>query len=203
MQRARRFGLLPIGCTCRHCFAFGGRLVMAILLFGRCGEGATADPDDLRSHLVEFAQERGFTIGGLQSIGREAAVNAQGSVSDRLSVLLQDYNYMLVQDGLGRIEKVVITSRKSPEAAGSAGSATVFTVRVGNHHYVDTDITGPNRVVRTVRLLIDTGATSLVLPTSLIPDLGFKPQDLRPGTSQVVGGAVPTLIGTLGVVRVG
>jgi aspartyl protease family protein len=74
---------------------------------------------------------------------------------------------------------------------------------VGNRHYVDAAIAGPNGTVRAVRLLIDTGATSLVLPASMISELGFAPADLRASIGWGVGGPVPALIGMLRVVRIG
>ena len=66
-----------------------------------------------------------------------------------------------------------------------------------------TSIAGPNGTARTVRLLIDTGATALVLPASMISELGFAPEDLHAGIGRGVGGQVPTLVGMLRVVSVG
>jgi aspartyl protease family protein len=164
---------------------------------------ASADSNDLRSRLEGLAAESGFAIRGLEWIRPEPARDEQGSVPDRLSSLLRDYNYVLIHDGRGGIEKVLITSRKIPEAKGSADGGTVYTVRVGSHHQVEAAIVGANGSVRTVRMIVDTGATNLVLPTSMTFDLGFAPEDLKPGIGWAISGPVTELVGTLRSVRVG
>jgi aspartyl protease family protein len=184
--------------------AGSGRLFVAgMLVFGLCNRTAFAEPNDLRSRLERLAAESSFAIGGLEWIGPEAARDERGSVPDRLNALLRDYNYVLIHDGRGGIEKVLITSHKTPEARSSAGSATVYTVRVGNCHQVEAAIAGPNGIVRTVRLMVDTGATSLVLPASMILELGFAPEALRAGMGMTINGPVPSVVGMLDSVRVG
>jgi aspartyl protease family protein len=179
-----------------------------MLVLGLCGRMAFAEPNDLRSRLERLAAESNFAIGGLEWIGPEAARDQRGSVPDRLSSLLRDYNYVLIHDGRGGIERVLITSPKTSEAKGSEAkgpldSATVSTVRVGNHHLVEAAITGANGTVRTVRLIVDTGASSLVLPASMILELGFAQEDLQPGMSRTINGSVPIVVGMLRSVRVG
>ena len=68
---------------------------------------------------------------------------------------------------------------------------------------MEATIVGPNGAAETVPLLIDTGASTLVLPESMIPDLGFSPENLQPGKSQAAGGPVPVKMGVLQTVRVG
>ena len=204
MQGRRAFGIPSVASCSRRpnsTPSFVG--VVGMFLFGLCGGVAFADPNDLRSRLADLAVEGNFAIAGLEWIGPEAAGNGQGSVLERLNLLLQDYNHVLIRDGFGEVTKVLITSRKNSEAVGSATTVAVYTVRAGNRHYVDATIAGPNGRVRTVRLLIDTGATSLVLPASMISELGFAPEDLHLAIGWGVGGAVPTLVGTLRVVGVG
>ena len=74
---------------------------------------------------------------------------------------------------------------------------------MGNHHQVEAAITGANGTIRTVRLIVDTGATNVVLPTSMISELGLAPEDLQPGTSMTINGFLPTAVGMLPSVRVG
>src|SRR5215471_17786863 len=180
MKGGRRLGFLALpSCTPLPNRPSRSLFVAAMLVLGLCGHVASADSNGLRSRLEDLAAESGFAIGGLEWIGPEAAGDERGSVSDRLNSLLRDYNYTILHDGRGGIEKVLITSRKIWEAKVWADSATVYTVRVGNRHQVEATIAGPNGVVRTVPLIIDTGATSLVLPASLILELGFAPQDLQ------------------------
>jgi len=174
-----------------------------MLAFGLRGSVAFADSNDLRSRLVRLAADSDFAIGGLEWIGPEAAGEDRSSVSERLNFLLQDYNHMLVRDERGRIEKVIITSHKTSDDKRWTISAAVYTVRVGNHHQVEAAIAGPNGLVKTVRLIVDTGATSLVLPSSMIGELGFTEAELLPGIGWTVNGPAPELIGMLHSVRLG
>jgi len=63
---------------------------------------ASADSNDLRSRLEGLAAESGFAIRGLELIRPEPARDEQGSVPDRLSSVLRDYNYALIHDGRGQ-----------------------------------------------------------------------------------------------------
>ena len=176
-------------------------LVLFGLLWAYDGLAATTLQDQLR----ELAEHRGFVIEGLGRLGDEPAGNGEGSVQDQIRHLLQGYNYVVTQAGPGVIGKVRIISRRG-ESAGpksSASSAYVQTKRVGAHHQVDVVMVGPNSVARTLPLMIDTGASTLVLPTSMMSELGFTPEDLREGTSQTASGTVPIKIGSLRNVRIG
>jgi aspartyl protease family protein len=164
---------------------------------------ALADTGDLRAELRALAAQTGFVIEGLERIGAEPSASAEGSPAERLKSLLRDYNYLLVQSRPGAIEKVLITSRKASDGKGSADSAHVGTIRLGTHHQVEAAIAGPNAVAKTLPLIVDTGASTIVLPASMIPELGFAPEDLRNGMSQTASGTVPVKIGMLRSVRVG
>jgi len=209
MKGARRFALLLVPSFTTLSKPGSRRLLVAgMLIFGLCSRMASAEPNDLRSRLERLAAESNFAIGGLEWIGPEAARDERGSVPDRLNSLLRDYNYVLIYDGRGGIEKVLITSHKTSEARGSeakdsSDSVTVYTVRVGSHHQVEAAITGANGTARSVRLIVDTGASSVVLPASMIVELGFAQEDLKAGMSRTVNGPVPIVVGMLPSVRVG
>ena len=164
---------------------------------------AVTSAGDLTGALEALAAQAGFVVEGLDRIGPEPARNADGTTAERLRTLLQDYNYLVIQSRPGAIEKVLVTSRKAPEARGSADRAHVGTIRIGTQHQVEAILTGPNAVAQTVSLIVDTGASTLVLPTSMIREMGFRPEDLRDGSSQTASGTVPVKTGTLGSVRVG
>lgn len=158
----------------------------------------------LRGQLEALAADNGFTIEGLDWVGPEPARHAEGTLAERLKRLLEDYNYVIVQGRPGNApEQVRISSRKTDGARSTAGRADVDTVRIGMHHQVEAAITGPNAIIRTVPLIVDTGASTLVLPESMISELGLTPEDLQDGKSQAAGGTVPVRIGVLQSVRVG
>jgi aspartyl protease family protein len=158
---------------------------------------------DLRGELEALAAQGGFSIEGLARLGPEPAGLAEGTPVERLKALLQDYNYLVVQSRPGLIERVLITSRKAADGAKSADRAYVETTRLGTHHQVQATLAGPNAVARTVPLLVDTGASTIVLPESMIEELGFAPEALQDGISQTASGTVPVKIGVLRSVRVG
>lgn len=156
----------------------------------------------LRDRLQALAAEAGIAVSGLDLIGDEPARKATGDLPDRLRVLLQDYNYLITNDDRGKIEKLVITSLKQHDTKSSA-SAYINTARAGAHHQVEAQIAGPGGDQRTVVLLVDTGASTIVLPASMAKPLGFKPEDLHPGWSRTASGLVAVKIGNLRSVQVG
>ena len=158
--------------------------------------------DTLQEQLRELAQQRGFQIEGLGRLGDEPSGNAEGSSLEQVRHLLQDFNYLVTQSRPGVIATLRIISRRG-ESKGTADGAYVKTRRVGAHHQVDATLIGPNGIALTLPLMVDTGATTLVLPTSRLADLGFTSQDLRKGASQTAGGVEPIQLGRLRHVRIG
>lgn len=158
----------------------------------------------LKDQLRELATQRGFSIEGLGRIGDESAGNAEGTPVNQVRHLLQDYNFVLTQTHAGGIDTVRIISRRGASGPNSVSrGAYIETRRVGAHHQVDAALVGPNSIAKSVPLLVDTGATTIVLPASMIPELGFSPEDLREGTSQTASGTVPIKTGLLRTIRVG
>lgn len=165
---------------------------------------AQAAPGDLRDALETLARQGHFAIEGLDRLEPGAvAARAEGTPTQRIKTLLEDYNYLLIGTP-NAIEQVRITSRKPTDGPkASADRAYIKTQRSGSHHQVPAAIVGPNGVAKNLTLLVDTGATTLVLPASLIAELGFAPDSLQAGTSQTASGNVPVRIGVLDSVRVG
>ncbi len=64
-------------------------------------------------------------------------------------------------------------------------------------------LVGPNGARIAASLIVDTGASAVVLPTLMMEPLGFKPEDLSPGVIQTANGAAPASRGTLAAVEVG
>ena len=70
-------------------------------------------------------------------------------------------------------------------------------------HLLEAVLVGPGGTRQTFPLMLDTGASIVVLPSSKIEALDFAPGDLRPGTASTANGQVPIRIGTLRQVRIG
>lgn len=163
---------------------------------------APVQADSLRARLESLAKANGIAVEGLDRLNDEPARPVvDGDVARQVGALLADYNFMAVGGG-GKIERLVITSPKQLVPRRQA-SGTVKTQRVGTHHQVQAVLNGPNRVDVGVDLLVDTGATTVVLPESMIAALGFSGQDLRIGTSQTAGGTIAVRIGLLRSVKLG
>jgi len=157
--------------------------------------------ETLRSQLEALAQETGVRIEGLDRVGDEPPRQNEGDVTQRIKALLADYNFMIVGQN-GRIERVAITSLKNV-APKPKSSGTVKTQRMGAHHQIMATLNGPNGIDVATSLLVDTGATTLVLPESMIRQLGFNQESLQSGISQTAAGTIPVKTGILKSVRVG
>ena len=159
---------------------------LLIALAGMAGPAVHAE--SLRVELQALAQRNGFQVEGLDQIGNEPARPTEGDVSLRIKSLLADYNSMIVGSG-SKIERVTIYSLKNVSARPK-GDGVVKTQRMGAHHQVQAILNGPNQSDIAVSLLVDTGATTVVLPESMIGPLGFSRGGLQDGYSQTAAGSV-------------
>jgi len=157
--------------------------------------------DSLRSQLENLAKENHLLIEGLDRLGPEESKLVEGDLTERIKLLLSDYNFMSVGEGK-KIEKLTILSAKQHNPRPQ-NSGLVKTQRMGSHHQVPAVLSGPNNTEIRSQLLVDTGATTLVLPESLMGALGFDPSTLQTGMSQTAGGTISTKIGVLNSVKVG
>jgi aspartyl protease family protein len=150
----------------------------------------------------DLAAAQGFTVSGIDRLGEETARTESGDVDHRLRALLSGYNYAVQEDPKGRIRHVVILGRKL-SAPPVAPEHTVRARQFGSQRAVEAVLTGPTGVRLTVPLIVDTGASSVVLPTSMIGTLGFRPEDLRQATIQTANGRAHARRGMLSAVAVG
>ena len=101
-------------------------------------------------------------------------------------------------------ETVQASVVSEPEPARqTTGETAVATRRIGLHHLVAADVTGPGGSPVPVTLVVDTGATSVVLPASLIDELGYDETQLRNGVAQTARGRVQVKIGELSRIEIG
>ena len=188
------FGLLPGSNQCR---TYSLIVLMSALPVVVQGAGK-----DLRTQLEELATKHEFIIQGLNRIGNEPAREVSGQAPEQLKNLLQEYNHVILQDGSGDIEKVLIYSLKRSDAEPAQGYRANMTRR-GRHHVVKAVLVGPTGARRTETLIVDTGASAIVLPQSMTKALGFQENGLRDGWSQTANGRVRTKRGVLRSVQIG
>lgn len=156
----------------------------------------------LRNELEVLASQHSFTISGINKLEDEAAnLGSEGSLDERLKSLLSGYNYLLVHDATGEISELRILG-PHPSAEELERGVSV-TMRRGVHHLVEAILVGPRGARRTLPLLVDTGASTVVLPNSMMEELGFKPSELQDGETQTAAGSVNVKLGQLHSVQVG
>lgn len=150
----------------------------------------------LADQIETLAEEEGLEVEGLDLLDEAPETPAAGATVERIRALLAGFNYVLLYDSAGRPSRLRITGRKGPRPV-VAPRDTVETRRRGPHHLVDAAVTGPNGRPATVTLIVDTGATTVVLPASLIAALGFRPEELSDGWAQTANGRVAVKLATL------
>ena len=183
--------------------------VLALSLTG-CSDAIGAS---LRSQLRELAQQQGFEVQGLELVRREPAQAVAGDSRHQIKRLLSGYNYVVIDNDAGGIKKVIILARGTrhtmyPDqsvisAATMPGEHIIPARRSGAHQLVAATLVGPGQTPKSVSLMVDTGATTVVLPQSMIGQLGFADEALRDGWTQTANGRVRAKTGTLQSVAVG
>lgn len=93
------------------------------------------------------------------------------------------------------------TPPPAPEPA--TREIAIGTRREGTRHVVEAQLVGAGGRALRLDFVIDTGATSIVLPSSMMAPLGFATADLPKGSAQTAGGTVPTRAARLARVSVG
>ena len=176
----------------------------ATLGFFGAQHGTQAAPPDanLRAQIAALGKAHGFRIVGAQRIGQAAPVEATGTLEDRIRLLLAGYNFAIVRGPAGGIAAVHIAGAKGPPPELSA-KISVKTYRRGASHFLDAVIMGQRPERRRLRLMVDTGASKVILPMSMIEPLGFRDDDLSDATLQTANGEISGKVGTLRSVEIG
>ncbi len=197
------------------------RCTLALALLLSMGTTGAQPPSVLRVDVAEelerLAGEYGFDIVGEEHLA-EAEGRAQGrDAMERLRALLEEFDHIIVQGSGGDIERVIVLGVTLPGAVPEANEPLVAidgeappdapielpTIRRGSQHSVRVALEGEGgkRLARV--LLIDTGADTLVLPSSLIDNLGVDASSLQAREVQTANGRTEARIGRLAAVWLG
>jgi clan AA aspartic protease (TIGR02281 family) len=202
-----RFSCVVLGLTAALC-----------ALSGTAG-AADAARVVVADELARLAATHGFTVTGdehlADSIGR-----AEGDDTvRRLRILLEGFDHIIVQDGRGGVDRVIVLGVATPGAVPPAtpeepmvavdgapppdAPIELPTIRDGSQHSVQVALEGAEgrRLARI--LLVDTGADTLVLPASLIGTLGIEPDTLEAREVQTANGLAEAQTGVLDAVWLG
>ena len=86
---------------------------------------------------------------------------------------------------------------------GGPKTLTLKTSRNGPHHIIRAALVGPNGHTELVSFIVDTGATDMVLPASMIAKLGFRESELSPMGVQTANGVAEAQRGFLRSLELG
>lgn len=166
---------------------------------------------NLKDQIERLARSQGISVKNLHLIQSAPPLRVDGSPEQQLKYLLNDYNFAQLSNRQGHIEKIIITSIKRYENRPTVTTETtktedhysIKTSRNGSHHLVKAELSGPKGAKIKTTLLIDTGATTIVLPASQQAALGFSERNLQPGISETANGPVEIMQGKLKSVTIG
>ncbi len=168
-------------------------MVLAGLVLLGSAHGQTdgaAKAGSLRAVIDALAQKHGIAVQGLETVDEQPAAAADGTPLRRIEVLLADYSYLLVRKPGGGVESVLIMGRKT-RVVPPPDDIDIETSRRGAHHIVIGVLTGPDGDRVAVPMVVDTGASTIVLPSSLIERLGFDSDGLADGIMETANRRVP------------
>lgn len=172
------------------------------------------------TELERLMAEHGFAVRGIeQTVDAMARVEGDELLS-QLRALLENFDYVLVQNAEKGVEQVIILGEKvayvpppmvidneedqldqdadpdaDPDAEANAEEIVLPTQRKGASHLLTLTLEGANARRMQQSLLIDTGADRVVLPASLIAPLGLDVNALRDQQVQTANGTVAARVG--------
>jgi aspartyl protease family protein len=163
--------------------------------------------------LDQMATTDGFVIDGSAHLGDAQAWIDGGDIYSRVRILLDGFDHIILQDGNGKISRVIILGQKGAggefqhenldgrgaEDVPHEGPVQIIleTSRIGNQHSVEISIETRKKTRLNQSLIVDTGATLVVLPKSLRNELGLDGSKLEQREIQTANGKVNALIGVL------
>ena len=152
----------------------------------------------LSEELRALAERHGFHVQGIGRIGAEDAELVDGDLTTKLRALLADYNHVI--EGVPpAVERVIILGAKQ----ATPGAQAIRTTRRRGHHVVSARLQGAPGRRASAELIVDTGASTIVLPDSMMAPLGFRGADLGERQSQTVNGMITGRAATLASVSIG
>jgi clan AA aspartic protease (TIGR02281 family) len=168
-------------------------LLFCLLQLVHGGAGA----ESLSAQLEWMAEQEGFILTGKEKLSDQPAVKVEGDPTVRLGSLLSGINHVLIKSPSGGIERVVILTRGKELPPPPSDQIVVNTRRKGSHHLVSATLTGEHGKALQAELMVDTGASFVVLPDSMIPLLGIEQGALEERELQTAKGGVRARIGVL------
>lgn len=187
-------GRLVLYCCC---------LFLLAILTASFAQAEEVPPENLRAQIEALLDQHNIKAAGLRLVGEASPVQTEGNIESRIERLLDGYSYVLLRDSTnGVVEKLIVVGRHGARPARGL-RVSVRTTRRGSGHFVDADIVGQGSGRQKVSLLVDTGASFIVLPASLKSPLGYDGVKLTKRTLSTAAGPVEGEMAVLRTVAVG
>jgi len=169
-----------------------------------------AEQVEVSAELERLAALHGFAVTGLENAEAAVGTSTEGDLYPQLRRLLENFNHVIIQGAEGRVARVIVLGEKlpfepvplplasEPESVDAQGGDIVIeSERRGTQHLVQVALGKKNGSKVDRNLSIDTGADYLVLPLSLVGELGVDKQGLQEHDMQTANGRVKAKIGRL------
>jgi aspartyl protease family protein len=145
------------------------------------------EADDLYSQIQALQNQTNIQVIGLERIQNEDKVMTHGSPEQQLQQLLAPFNHITSRNAKGQIDRIVIINKKQK----TEGNRIVLpTSTQGKHLLVSVAISGNGSIWQNLDMLIDTGSDLVVLPESMIDQLGIGNSTFKRRTIQTANGMV-------------
>jgi aspartyl protease family protein len=152
------------------------------------------DADDLFKQIQSLQSRMNIQITGLARIQNEEKVITSGSLEQQIEQLLASFNHIISRNAKGQIERIVIINKKQKS---EVNRIVLPTSLQGGHFMVSVAISGNGSIWQTVDMIIDTGADLVVLPESMINQLGLADSTFTKQKMQTANGMTEAKIGML------
>jgi len=180
-----------------------------LALLALLGDPASAERQSrlLAEQLRLMSVEQGFVIKGLHRLEPiDAPSGGDGPAAVRR--LLKDYDHVMELDGDQAIRRLIIIGKKRPAPPPAPpppqqDEITLTTKRQGEHHLVKATLFGHDGRQLDTNLMVDTGASLVVLPTSTADKLGLRPAEMDERSLQTVKGKMSARVGPIRQIALG
>ncbi len=159
----------------------------------------TEDTGDLFQQIQSLQNRMNIQITGLERIQNEEKVMTRGSLEQQIEQVLASFNHIISRNNKGQIERILIINKKQKT---EADRIVLPTSLQGNHFMVSVAISGNGSLWQTKDMIIDTGADLVVLPDSMIVQLGLTDSAFTKKTMQTANGITEAKIGLLQELRI-
>lgn len=154
----------------------------------------TEDAGDLFQQLQSLQSRMNIKITGMERVQNEEKIITHGDQEQQIEQLLASFNHILSRNAKGQIERIVIVNKKQK---AEVERIVLPTSLQGNHFMVSVAISGDGRIWQTLDMIIDTGADLVVLPESMIAQLGLADSTFTRQKMQTANGVTEAKIGML------